>query len=273
MDMMIRLRTARRLAWLLASAIAIPNLSVAAMAAPKSPAPPAARSVVVFPMESAADVTNANIGEAVNTQLRDALSTYPGYRVVIYSERLPAVQRLVAMQPEKKSLISGPFTSDEVGTAKAMALGKAMSADLLVVGAIEKYSFNDTVGTADVTVSVQLIDAVTGKVVQTVNVTGRGVGKTTRMEGASEAAVQRDAIKDAVRKLMKVATGMDYQVPVQGSTAVMQSNKSKKMGWVPLLLVSLGVGLLLGGTGGHGSSGSSGDTGGADPPPGPPGGL
>ena len=267
MDIMVRLRTARRLAWLLSSAIAIPYLSVAAAAAPNATPPPAARSVVVFPMESAEEVGNPSIGEDVNIQLRDALSTYPGYRVVIYSERLPAVRRLVAMQPDKKSLISGPFTNDQVGIAKAMTLGKAMSADLLVVGTIEKYAFNDTAGTADVTVKVQLIDAATGKTVQTANVTGSGVGKTTRMEGASEAAVQRDAIRDAVSKLMKAITGMDYQAPVQGTTVVMESKKSRKTGWVPLLLISLGVGLLLGGTGGHAGSGSSGGTGDPDPPP------
>lgn len=268
MDMMVRLRAARRLAWMLVSAIAVPYLSVAAMAAPRTPEP-TSKSVVVFPVESAQGVTNLRVADDLNTQLRDALSTYPGYRVVIYSERLPAVQRVVAMQPDKKSLLSGPFTPDQAGIQKAMSLGKSMSADLLVVGLVEKYVFNAESGTADITLKAQLLDATTGKSVQTVTITGRGVGKTTRMEGVSESSVVRDAVKDTVRKFMKVVTGVDYQEPVQGAQTVVSSGKSKKQSWVPMLLLSLGVGLLLGG-GGHSSSSSSGDTGGIDPPPPPP---
>lgn len=265
---MIRLRTARRLAWLLVSAIAIPNLSVAAMAAPKPAAAPAARSVVVFPMERADSVSNAQVGEDLNLLLRDALSTYPGYRVVIYSERLPAIQRLVAMQPDKKSLIGGPFTTDTAGIDRAVTLGRSMSADLVVVGTIQRYMFNDTAGTADVTVEAQLVDGTTGKTVQTLVVTGRGVGKTTRTEGVSEAVVQRDAVKDAVRKMMKAITGEEYREPVQSAPVVVQSKNSKKNLWLPAVLLSLGVGLLLSGSGGH-SAGPA-DTGGTELPPAKP---
>ncbi len=267
MEIMVRLRTARRLAWLLVTVIAVPYLSVAALAAPKV-APPTPRSVVVFPMESAGGVSNPRVAEDLNTQLRDALSTYPGYRVVIYSERLPAVQRLVAMQPDKKSLLSGPFTPDEAGIQKAMSLGKSMSADLLVVGTVEKYVFNGAAGTADVTLNAQLIDATTGKTVQNVTVTGRGVGKTTKMEGVSESSVARDAVRDTVRKFMKAVTGVDYKEPVQGAAVVMESGK-KKQSWLPMLLLSLGVGLLLGGSGGHSSSGSTGGDPIDNPPPPP----
>lgn len=269
MDMMVRLRTARRLAWLLASAISIPSLSVYAMAAPRV-APPAAKSVVVFPMESAESVTNTQVATELDSLLRDALSTYPSYKVVIFNDRLPAVQRLVATQPDKKTLTSGPFTTDRAGVDRAIALGRAMSADLLVIGTVERYVFNDKAGTADITVNVQLIDGTTGKRVTTAPVAGRGVGKTTQMEGVSEAAVRSDAVKDAVRNVMKAVTGTEYNQPVQSSAPVASmGSKKSKSAWVPLLILSLGVGVLLGGSGGH-SGGSPADTGGTENPPPPP---
>jgi hypothetical protein len=268
MEMMVRLRTARRIAWLLASAIAIPYLSIPAMAAPKAATP--VRSVVMFPLETAEGIGNAQLGAELNTALKDALSSYHGYRVVVYTDKLPAVQRLVAMQPDKKSLTTGPFSEDEAAVSRAVTLGKAMLADLIVVGSADKYVFNDKDGTADLTLSLQVFDGATGKSVQTVAVTGRGVGVPQRMEGVSQAVVQRDAIRDTVRKTMKAMTGEEYLEPRQGQSPVIESKKRSKASWIPMLLLSIGVGVLLGGSGGHGSGTSGTDSGGTENPPPPP---
>lgn len=267
MEMMVRLRTARRIAWLLASAIAIPYLSIPVMAAPQVATP--VRSVVLFPLETAEGIGNAQLGAELNTALKDALSSYQGYRVLVYTDKLPAVQRLVAMQPDKKALTTGPFSEDEAAVSRAVTLGKAMLADLIVVGSADKYVFNDKDGTADLSLSLQVFDGATGKSVQTVAVTGRGVGKPQRMEGVSEAAVMRDAVKDTVRKTMKAITGEEYLEPRQGQAPVIESKKRSKASWIPILLLSLGVGVLLGGSGGHGGT-SAPATGDTERPPGPP---
>jgi hypothetical protein len=262
MDIMERLRKARRMAWLLLSAITVPYLSVAAVAAPKVAAT-APKSVVIFPMETAEGVANVQVASDLNILLRDALASSPKYQVVVYSERLPAVQRLVAMQPDKKGLTSGPFTPDAAGIEKAVTLGRAMSADLVLVGVVQKYSFNDKTGTVDITVSALLVDGNTGKTVQQLPIVGRGVGKAkTATEGVSEAVVQRDAVKDVVRKVMKAITGQDYQEAVQTATIVQKGGKKKSS--LSVLLLAVGLGLLLGGSGG-GSSPAT--TGGTDPPP------
>ncbi len=266
MDIMVRLRKARRIAWLLLTAISVPYLSVAAVAAPKLAAP-APKSVVIFPMETAEGVSNVQAASDLNILLKNALSSSPNYQVVVYSDRLPAVQRLIAMQPDKKVLASGPFTPDEAGIEKALTLGRAMSADLVLVAVVQKYTFNDKLGTADITVDGQLVDAETGKPVQKLAITGRGVGKAkTATEGISEAVVQRDAVKDVVRKIMKAITGQDYVEAVQAATI---EPKGKKKSFLPVLLLSLGLGLLLGGSGGGGSSPAN-TGGGVDPPPPPP---
>ena len=266
MEMMVRLRTARRIAWLLTSAIAIPYLSIPAMAAPQVATP--VRSVVMFPVETAEGIGNAQLGSELNTALRDALSSYQGYRVLVYSDKLPAVQRLVAMQPDKKTLTTGPFSEDEAAVSRAVTLGRAMLADLIVVGSADKYVFNDKDGTADLSLSLQVLDGATGKSVQTVAVTGRGVGKLQRTEGVSEAVVRRDAVRDAVRKAMKAITGEEYLEPRQGQAPVIESKKRSKASWIPMLLLSLGVGVLLGGSGGRG--GTSAPATDLDKPPPPP---
>lgn len=264
MDMMVRLRKARRMAWLLLSAIMVPYLSVAAVAAPKIAAP-TPKSVVIFPMETAEGIANVQVASDLNILMRDALASSSNYQVVVYSDRLPAVQRLIAMQPDKKGLTSGPFTPDEAGIGKAVTLGRAMSADLVLVGIVQKYSFNDKTGTVDITVSAQLVDGATGKAVQKLAITGRGVGKSkTATEGVSEAVVQRDAVKDVVRTMMKAITGQDYQEAVQTATI---APTGKKKSSLSVLLLAVGLGLLLGGSGG-GSPAAS--TGGTDPPPPPP---
>ena len=266
METMVRLRSARRIAWLLVTAIAVPYLSVAAVAAPKPVNP--VRSVVLYPIETAEGAANARTASELTGLLGDALASYSGYRVVVYSERLPAVQRLVTLQPDKKDMTNGPFSSDQAAVGRAVLLAKTMLADVVIVGSISSYVFDDKAGTADVTVSAQVLDGASGKSVQDVTATGRGVGRQSRLEGVSEVAVRRDALKDVVRKLMKAITGEEYLEPKQAPGPVIRSEK-KKTSWIPVLLLSLGVGLLLGGSG-RGGGGAPANTGGTDNPPPPP---
>ena len=265
METMVRLGSARRIAWVLVTAMMVPYLSVAAFAAPKPASP--ARSMVVFPLEGGAGAANSQIANELTGMLSDALSNYPSYRVLVYSERLPAVQRLVTLQPDKKDVTAGPFSTDEAAVGRAVVLGKAMLADVLIVGSIGNYVFDDKAGTADVTMSAEVLDGTSGKSIQEITVTGRGVGRQSRLEGASETSVRRDALKDVVRKAMKAITGEEYLEPKQGPAPVIRSEK-KKSSWIPILLLSLGVGILLGGSGRGG--GTPANTGGTDNPPPPP---
>lgn len=252
------------------SIVATPYLSAGAMAAQRPESVP--QSIVVFPLDTTAAVNDATVVQGLNAFLRDGLSATPRYRTVVFSERLPAVQRLVSLQPDKKNSVQGPFASDEAAVGRAVTLAKAMSADILVVGSIDKYDFDAVIGTADVTGKVQLFDGRSGRLVKEIPYQGHAIRRAGET-GVSEAKVRDAAITDAGRKLVKGITGEEYLEPKPApiTTTIVRAEKSSKKSWIPALLLSLGVGLLLGGSGGHGGGGGTAPaTDGGDTPPAPP---
>ena len=265
MRMMVSLRALKCLAWLVASITAVPYLSVAALAARLENVP--VQSMVLFPLDTDDNAANTQIAADLNAFLKDGFSMQGKYRVVVYSERLPAVRRLVSLQPDKKGITAGPFSTDSVALGRAVALGKVMLADMLVVGSVDRYEFNQDRGTALIAINAQVLDGKTGKPVPPRIVVTGSAAKPADMEGVNEATIRQEAVKDAGRKLIKEITGEEYQAPV---VPVITKKKSSKKSWIPMLLLSLGVGLLLGGSGGGTTDGGSVPNGGTEPPPPPP---
>jgi len=270
MHTMVRLRTAKWLAWFVVGATAIPYMASGALAATKSDEMKP-QSVVVFPLGKAAEVTKSQLVAELNAFLVQGMASCRGYSIVEYTERLPAAQRLATMQLEKKSATTSLFSPDPAGIARATVLAKAMAADLFLVGSVDNYEFKEDV--AKVTAAVQVADAKTGKVVQTIVVTGRGT-KPSATASVAEPSIASEAVKDAGRKIIGQITGQEYKETRQAQPVQVVSKKSSKKSWIPLLLLSLGVGLLLGGSGGGdnggGGGGNGGDSGLEPPPPPPP---
>lgn len=263
---MMRLRSARWIAWFVSVVVLIPYAGGAAAAA--QAASTYTQTIVVFPMDMGTGVTNSRVGAAFTSFLMDALSAQGRYRVIAYSDRLPAVQRLLAMQPEKTGQVSGPFSGDEAAVSRALVIAKAMSADLFVVGSVTAYSFDSAGGTVDVTVDVQVIDGKTGATVSDMrNVKGHAA-KAAGTTSVSEENLMRQAVKDAGRKVVETVTGQPYSEETRPApaVAVVTQKKSNKKSWIPMLLLSLGVGLLLGGGGGSDTPADDG----LEPPPPPP---
>lgn len=261
MQTMVRLRAARYLALLMVSTVAIPYLACGALAA--RPSESVVQTVVVFPLDDATTAGNPEVVADLDAFLGEGLAVCERYRVVTYSERLPAIQRLVAMQPEKKADTVGPFSTDPVAIRRAAMLGKAMAADLLVVGALNKYAFDEEKATAEVTVGIDVLDGPTGNIIEAIAVTGRA-NKPAASATATEASIAAEAVNDAGRKIIEEITGEEYRDPGEMRAALHGKKKSKKS-WIPMLLLSIGVGLLLGGSGGGGGSEST-----PDSPPDPP---
>lgn len=251
MKMMVRLRAARCLAVLLAGIVAIPYLSCGAFAAQTKGN--LSQTVVFFPLGKAAGVAKTSVVDELNTFLEESLTANNGYEVIVYSERLPAIQRLLAMQPEKKDITSGPFTPDAAGISRAAALGKTMSADLLVLGAVNQYVFDSNTSMAQVTVSVEVVDGVTGRSILPITVTGRA-DKPANGLSASEINIASEAVKDAGRKIVEEVTGKKTVEPVQKAEV-----NSKKKSSLPWLLLALVFGAVLGGGGGGSASSGDGD--------------
>lgn len=267
MRVMMSLRAARYISWLLISIVLVPYLSCGAFAAQKGKVP--IQTVVLYPLDNTTGTDNEPVVAELDTFLQNGLVTNPNYRAVAYSERLPAVQRLLTMQPEKKSLTAGPFATDSAAIERAVTLGKSMSADLLVVGSVTKYAFDPNEGTALVTMTINVLDGKTGKTVRPETTITGAATKPSGSQSVSETAIRSEVVKDAGRKAIEEITGQAYQTPVQDDQAVTSNAKKSKKSWIPMLLLSLGVGLLLGGGGGGGGSSSSGDSGMDNPPPPP----
>ena len=267
MQTIVKLRAYRYLAWLMISIVATPYLSSGAWAAQRGQSVP--QAVVVFPLDSGAAVADSKVVPELSAFLRDGLSVSPRYRVVAFSERLPAVQRLVSLQPDKRTATQGPFATDDAAVGRAVMLAKTMSADVLLVGVVDKYEFNSGAGTADVAGKIRLFDGRTGRSLKEVPFQGHGV-KPAGETGVSEARVRNAAVEDAGRNLVKGITGDEYQQPKPIQTTIVKAGKSNRASWIPALLISLGVGLLLGGSGGSSGGGTAPATGGTDNPPPPP---
>lgn len=249
------------------SIVAVPYLSAGAWAAQREEG--ALQSIVVFPLDTGAAVNDAKVVSGVNALLRDGLSASSRYRAVAFSERLPAVQRLVSLEPDKKSAVQGPFASDQTAINRAVMLAKAMSADILVVGSVDKYQFSAGIGTADISGRVQLFDGRTGRALKEIPFQGHAI-RPAGETGVSEAKIRDAAIDDAGRKLVKAITGEEYQGP---RITIVKVEKSGKKSWIPALLISLAAGLLIGVL----AAGSGSDSGGTVPassdtelPPPPP---
>lgn len=269
MQTMVKLRAYRKIAWMMITIAAAPYLSAGAWAAERVISAP--QSIVVFPLDAGAAVTDSRIVSELNAFLKDGLAANPRYRSVTFSERLPAVQRLVLLQSDKKTATQGPFATDAAAIGRAGMLAKAMSADVYVVGSIDRYAFDASVGTADVSGKAKLYDGRTGRFIREVPFQSHAV-KPASETGASETKVRSAAVNDAGRKLVKGITGDEYQEPRPVTTTMVAAEKSsKKSSWIPALLLALGVGVLLGGSGGGSSSGGgTTSAAGVDNPPPPP---
>jgi len=269
MLMMQRLRTARFLAWTLTCLVATPYLASGAFAAEKPKGDIFTQSVVLFPLDNLAGEKYAKLATEVTTQIACGIEANPRYTVIQYSDRLPAIQRLISTQPEKKVSTGGPFFSDPGAIQRALELARAMSADIAMVGSLDTCKWDPAKKQATVMGTLEWYDTRTGKKIDTLSATGirtRPMGDET----SSEDTVIMEAASELVQKMVSAVTGEEYKAvqapPTKAATGV--SKTKSKRSWLPMLLLSLGVGLLLGGAGGGGDSG--GGTSGDESPPPPP---
>ena len=269
MRMMVSFRGARWVAWAMTSLFALPYLGSGALAATSEDI--FAQTAVLFPLDNVVeDQENAlkagKAAEELSEFLRQGLTSYPKYLVMVYSEHLPSVQRLVAVQPDKKDEASGPFSGDPSAIGKAASIARSMSADLAISGSLDFYKFDTEKAEAEITATVQIVDAKTAKIVGTVTAAGRAA-RTAGTDRITESKIVSRAVAEAGRKIMTEITGEQYD-----GTKVFKveptTKKSHKRSWLPLLLLSLGIGLLLGNSGG--GDGGGGSTSGPEAPPPPP---
>ncbi len=253
----------------MAALFVMPYLGSAAVAA--SPKGVLRQTAVFFPVGNmvveSSDTTKAVLAaEQLTAIMQKGLAACPRYATVAYSSRLPSVKRLVDIELDGKKLTAGPFAGDPDAMKRAVSLAKTLSADVAITGTVDFYKFDPAKGEASITATVQVIDVKTGRSSDT-TVTGRAAKGDAA--DATESTLAAAAVRDAGGKILDQVTGGQYNAAAQNEPVIVPPptsiKKKSKTGWVPMLLLSLGVGLLLGGSGGGGGGGGS-----AAPPDSPP---
>jgi len=257
---MLRIRKTRISGYLACLLIVVLQLGpVTQVMAAKAPLVPNQR-IVVFPFSTADTVTQANMGVNMAHTLTSVLRATPGFEVSDYFKRHPSLQRAAlegGSLTEKDLLDPSGIANKEL----ANRIAKEMGADMALIGDIESYKYDPAGNTCEMMITAQLVDAKTGKVLNTPVVTGL-VPKTAKV--SSEAECASVAAGDAVTKIsegldLKPSVAQQMIMPKYGTDQ--PRKKSKKGGLLLTLLLGLGVGLAVSG------GGSSSSSGGVDNPP------
>lgn len=155
------------------------------------------QSLVIFPFDSSVDTAKVpeGFGDDMASALRSLLVDNDQYWVYYYSDRLAPVKRAKDENELKPHELTAPFADNN---EKCLKLAKLLAADYVLSGSVEDYRIDSAHKSAQVTVSVNIINAKTGKVVKTMLVTGRTPEGTSASEEDDARAL---AAGDAVAKL------------------------------------------------------------------------
>lgn len=153
-------------------------------------------SVVIFPFDQT-EVTRVPIsfGEYIAVDLRNIIAESNRYSVVLFRDKLAPIARARSENSLRPEDVVPPFGEDK---AKAVKLTQILAGDLLIIGTVDDYQLDRAARMAMITLSAQLIDAKSGRVLKVLTVTGR----TPESVQSGEEEELRDLAKgDAVNKL------------------------------------------------------------------------
>jgi len=217
------------------------------------------RTLLLFPFDfTGASVDNASEVIMLLTDVaRSRLLASRQYGVIQFYRTLPTVARLHNEQQLTDSDVTPPFAEDNL---KAVKIAKLADYELVFVGSIDSYTFNEANRQVEVTVSGRLVEvdpnAAAGKVLKSATLTAASA------QGGQAAESERalDAARSAGEKLMtqlvptvappEVTPGEPKPKPRQPG----EEGKKKKRTewWWGLAAVAIGVGIGLISSGGHG---------------------
>lgn len=158
---------------------------------------PVKKSILVFPYDVSSDVqVSSAVGKATANESRDSLLESGKYSVIVYNEKLAAIQRAVQVDRSlNQKELTGPYSEDK---DRAIKIAKTTNADYFMVGSIETYSFDSEKKIVSITLSAQLIETKTGIAVSAFSATGKSEGSS---KANSLEALVNLAMADGVKKL------------------------------------------------------------------------
>lgn len=137
----------------------------------KKAAPVVRQSLVVFPFDASATITTPEgFGGQIAGSLRDMMAGEPGYMILVYREALAPIRRATEDQSLKRQDVVPPYSEEK---SKSLRLAQTLAADLYLVGAIEDYQFDLTKKVAQLTLSAEMYNVNTGKLIGKFLVSGK----------------------------------------------------------------------------------------------------
>ncbi|MCX6344486.1 MAG: hypothetical protein NT018_05355 [Armatimonadetes bacterium] len=155
------------------------------------------RSLAVFPIDQSEEMqVPATLGQDISAALRSVMGGNKKYSMILYKELLAPIERGRIDAAIKLNEDKAPFAADP---AKPLKLARLLAVDCFVVGSIDECQVAVDLRSAQLTISMDLVDAKSGKVMKTIVATGR-TPEGSSVGGADEAVAL--AAGDVVNKLM-----------------------------------------------------------------------
>lgn len=223
------------------------------------------KTLLVFPF----DVTGGNVPGPADVSVlltdvaRSRLIASDMYTVIAFYKSLAPVARLHNDQKLSDADIAGPFAEDNV---KAVKIAKEVGYDMVFVGSLDDYQYNETEKEATVTISARLINVADGKILRSATLSAPSTKGGVEKE-PEEALQAARAASDKLMAQMVPASSIVRPVtptpPMKRTQAQAPGRRRNNTGiLLGLLAVAIGLGIGLSSGGGGG--------GGTDGPPAPP---
>lgn len=227
----------------------VARLLVAAMMMPLGLLPvsaaPQRTGVLVLTLENKSEFGGDELAQRVSDALIVALEASDRAAPVRLAEDSPSLKRAVDVERTlSKQDLRPPWDA-----AKAARVGKVLGVETVLIGTIDKYSYDAKAKTAEIILSVQQVDVAAPEAPKPIVVNGVS---SKRVGAVQQTLLTNEAIDNAAAKIAQTITGaapIVKQAPPKAAVAKKEKNKK----WLlPALAVVALIALLGRGGGGGG---------------------
>ena len=210
--------------------------------------PPPVMSIIIFPFDEAASSPIETLSQDIANSIQSRIGLTGAYRTILYSERLPSVQRAVAEATLKKEDLKGPFGVEKAQIDGARKVAREVAADLVLIGSIDDVKVDAQKKTAQIAYEVMIVSVRTGESTMTLSGIGEAPAET---QSTSEMDLIAQAAGDAVSKIVKGIAPVTILAPRVVKKRVSGFSRITRI-FLPIAL-GLATGLIINGD----SSGTS----------------
>ncbi|MEN6521414.1 MAG: hypothetical protein ABFD46_09750 [Armatimonadota bacterium] len=227
---MIRIRQMRLVSYIAALLIVTMYISPVASFAKRGPSNVLQKkTILVYPFENAVKSSIETLSDDIAKSLQSAIKSTDGLNAVVFSDRLPSIQRSVRELTLKPDDVKGPFGTDQDQIACALKVSKEIAADLQLIGSIDAVQVDTAANKAEVTLSAVLTDIRTGETVKSIAITGKAPANTSKVDAELVAMAAADAVAQMTKELAPAGQTINSEpTTTKGNEPVVVKTRNKK---------------------------------------------